>query len=497
VTVDLDTRMRAAGASLRRASERLTPEGPPPGRSRPVMGLAAVALLLLIAAGAMALLGDDHDSPAVSTDPSGAPRLVPDQVPEGLAPTGAVDLPLTDETGHAVAATFSVYGDRDADDPFAHIDLGIVVVERVDGQSDESLGISTEGEPVTVRGHPGFLNEIAPLGLSVGWEETPQLSVQVASFTLDRDQLMAAAEGLAVDGTDVALGAMPPDLTTPLTLVGSTTLTPGLEPFPAPPSTDGHLVGYQNPNDGQAAVIATFVGDSADLAVIRWITAVHQPTSVRGHTGWSGASEPATRTLLWEESPGVLVMVQGFGLDEDDVRAVAESLHPADDAEWAALLDQGDDSDGDSASEASGSVAASSGSSAGEIAGSDLGLPNGAIVRLQGDYGGGSWAVYNDPNGNLCGQFTAEYEDSGSCGPPDAAVITVSIGGDEGPVLLFGVMPPGAVDVDDPSHGTMLGNSQADDGRRYYGEVIEDRPLPSHISFVDDHGQIVETAPLP
>jgi hypothetical protein len=506
--VDLDTRMRAASASLRRASERLAPEGPPPGRSRLVAALAAVTVLLVAAAGVVTLLRGGDETADVSTDRSVVPRFVADEVPEGMAPTGAVDLPLPDELAGVLVTTVSVYGDPQADDPFAEADLGIFVRDASaigsgpNTASGEVLspsdGSDQVGDAVTVRGHPGTV-EASSLGLTLGWEEAPGLHVQLASSTLDRGQLLSVAEELVVDGTEVRLGAAPPGVTSPLAPIGTTSLVPGLAPGAAPgvapgvaptlvPSTgEGHVVGYQSDDGARSAVVTALEGDASDIAVARWVGGAHERVAVRERAGWSGATEPETRALVWEEAPGLLVWVQGFGIGGGDVHAIAESLRPATGTEWDALLAEtgSDDDSGDGDVSADDSLA-------------DLSVPDGAVVRLLEEYPGGVWVVYEDTDGSLCGEILSDGATAGACGEAGAALVTLhgSEGSDAstGLVLLFGVMPPGAVDMaDDQLHQGVDMALDTTGDRSYYGLILEADDVPANVTFVDQGGEIVAT----
>lgn len=100
-------------------------------------------------------------------------------------------------------------------------------------------------------------------------------------------------------------------------------------------------------------------GDAEDLAAVRWVWSAHTPADVGGHDAWYGqhsleatqaaanqrsdGSAPAISAepggaVMWQEAPGVIVAVQGYGLSEDELLAAAESLRPATDAEWSAAL---------------------------------------------------------------------------------------------------------------------------------------------------------------
>lgn len=113
---------------------------------------------------------------------------------------------------------------------------------------------------------------------------------------------------------------------------------------PVPESASGHMVAYEGP-----IIVGTFTGDAADLGVIRWMARADRPVEVRGHRAWIGADSPratpaavgvvsTTRTVVWQESPGVLAVVRASDIGEAKLLGIAENLRPASDLEWDALL---------------------------------------------------------------------------------------------------------------------------------------------------------------
>jgi hypothetical protein len=68
-----------------------------------------------------------------------------------------------------------------------------------------------------------------------------------------------------------------------------------------------------------------------------------QPVTVRGRDGWFGESAgvfgAAAQVLLWQESEGVIGIIQTAGMAQEQVVRIADALHPATDDEWRALVD--------------------------------------------------------------------------------------------------------------------------------------------------------------
>jgi hypothetical protein len=515
MTVDLETRMRSAGDSLVRASERLSPAAPP--RSlRPVAMLAAAAVTTVaLGAGTIAVLADSEsdggDPVATATS---VPRLIPDVVPDGLRPAGVIELP-TDDAGAQTQAV-SLYGDPGAIDPFAVSDLAVVTAA---GPLPRDLG----GETVAVRGHEGFVEDALPFKTSVFWEEAEGFTIGLSSRTLDNDQLVAIAEGLDVDADaqTVEIGPLPDALPGPLLPVASTDTEVVMFGLQAAgllldEATTGHLAAYQPEGYTPfgSAIVATFTGDATDLAVLRWLVGTTTATDVRGHPGWSGSYElpgfddgegivPGSRgplsALVWEEAPGVLVLVQTFGPGPDEARAMAESLRPAVGDEWARMLRLGESRDRFMFHEAR--IAAGQLPVEDRRNASAIRIPGHAVNGSEGVYGvAGVWSTWLLPDGTICGAVDAVDDDADpieTCDPEGGPVTVVRDEGGE-PVLVIGVLPDGAVgriavDGEIEEAQTCTG---PDDAPPYYILVIADGDVPSAVTFVGADGTDVSTVPV-
>ncbi len=214
MTADLDTRAREAAASLRRAAAdldrpRLEPEGRRravrPGRWLVVGAVVAVVAVAVVAV--VAVSGPDEQGPVTAAS-GGVPILVPEAVPEGLEPTGAVDLPLTEEARGPERLTVEVFGDPNAGDPFASADLGVTVFRS---QGVEPGG---GGRQLTVRGVPAWMSVDGACRSALMWQKAPGVLVVVTSGTLGEADLVAVAERLtfSADHTQVNAPVLPPGL---------------------------------------------------------------------------------------------------------------------------------------------------------------------------------------------------------------------------------------------------------------------------------------------
>jgi hypothetical protein len=353
MTTDLDSRARSAAAGLRRAAFEL--DAPPVPQLRPTasrpghrLAVAAAVGLLVAAATAAAVIirSGGGESPPTAAVSGAVPVLVAESLPEGLAPTGAVELPLAGEERGPEHLTVMLYGDANAPDPTASADLGISVL-----RSDQVFPAGV-GRELTVRGLPGWVSTDGAGRVALTWQEVPGVLGLVTSGTLDEADLVAVAEGLEfssdhaqVDPTLVPAG---------LTLLGSMTdagLTGALAPAVLPDTVSGHVVAYHN-DAGGVLLVTTVRADAGEAAVLRWMAGRALGTvEVRGLSGWlatqeNGTADGATlRTVVWEESPGIFVVVSG-SLDEDALLPVAEGLRPASAQEWADLDALGHDLSG-------------------------------------------------------------------------------------------------------------------------------------------------------
>ena len=309
------------------------------------------------------------------------------------------------------------------------------------------------------------------------WEEAEGLTVSVASRTLDVDQLVSIAEGLAVDADarTVDIGSLPDGLPGPLEPVaaaGVDEVTFG-DPRDRPAGEASRPPDTWRPtcptstSSSDNAFVAEISGDAADLAVLRWASGATTATEVRGHPGWSGSHElpgfddgegivPGSQgplsALVWEEAPGVLVLVQTFGPSEDEARAMAESLRPATDDEWARMLRLGES--GDRFRSVEEMVAAGQQPLLEDLDSADIEMPMNAVNGSEGVYGtAGVWSTWLLPDGTICGAV-AEIDgavvdgylaDPAETCDPEGGPATVVRDSAGEPVLLIGVMPDGAI----------------------------------------------------
>jgi hypothetical protein len=488
MTMDLDTQMRVASHSLRRASRGLTPTGPPPTRRPPlaVAGMAVVVTLLLAVAGIAVLRLTDDDRSRVSTGIPDIPRLIPGAYPEGLPDPMGIDLPYTALFDDNVPASIAVYGDPGAESPFAAADLAVIT-------SDNDIRPYVEGSgnqrTVTVRGVEGLSTEAAadsPIGRSVTWEADGR-HVLVASHSLDEDQLLAVAEALTIAEGDVTLDAAPPGMPVLEQLAAADDYLLANLVVVGPPvrrSAEAFMVGNETVDYDKTFFVVTSAGDASDLVVVRWVTGADTPTEVRGHPAWAGTDDGA-QSLVWEESPGVIAMVLANGLTDAELQAAVDSLRPATDDEWDQLPHEPvDESVGDPGDESAG----------GDTAGGED--PVAEDAYLTGNYSDGMWDVDYDPvSPALCASFVAFAGDDMPyvCIRSDepASVLTDQEGT---PILLFGLMPEGAVALGDPALLAAAQVTDTPDGRVLYAVVLDGQPAPTEVAFVDSQGQTVSTS---
>jgi hypothetical protein len=346
------------------------------------------------------------------------------------------------------------------------------------------------------------------------WEESPGLTVGVASWSLDRAQLLAIAEGLDVDAIarTIELGPLPDDLAGPLSPIGSATevaVPPALTPLgvAVPASGNGHLAYYRTEDYlfPGSVVAAAFAGEEEALAVTRWLSAADTATDVRGRPGWAGSYQlppfddgegvvPESEdlfvtTVVWEQTPGVVALVQIFGHGEGDALAVAESLRPATPDEWARLLHLGASDDK--------LLLAPQRATSDRL---EIAMPYDAVNGAEGVYGAaGSWATWLLSDGTLCGAVNddAAVEPVVTCDPEGGPVIPIPDRTGR-TVLVIGVMPHGAVgriavdgEVDEAQ--TVTGPA---DAPPYYVLTIAGEAVPSAITFVNTDGTDLATVPV-
>lgn len=479
MTADLDTMLHAASDSLHVAVDGL-PAGDAP-RPSPVPRLVAAAVLVaaLVVGGALVLRHRHHDGTTsdIPAGPDDIPRLVIGEDARGLRAAGAVDLPLPADSQEGIG-TITLYGDAGAADPFVDRDLMVVVLGA--GGSGP-----TTGDSVTVRGKPATLATGDTAGAtSLSWKETSDQAITLGSSTLGRDQLLAIAEGLRIDGRRVTLGPLPPGVDGRLSRIGhDVALDLSLVPV-FPVSSPGHATAYQAGD--RFTTVVTYAGDAGDLAVARYLGSADRPVEVRGHRGWIGVAHQGggveVRTVVWEEAPGVIGVLQG-GEDEATMLAVAAGLRTPSDAEWRALVDMPGTQDSGSSE--------GSGSTSGAVATIPGAGASAHDVYASGAYPGGTWDLY-DEAGQLCLSSTTGDRGSAVCGDPRVAVQALSDNGGD-TVMVFGVLPAGAEGAEVAGALGSVEVHGLPDGRRVYVAPVDPADVPDHVTLVDGEGRAVDT----
>ena len=413
---DLDTRGRAAAAALKDSlADAPVPElrvADRPSRAPWLLAAAAVVMVALVAS-AVALRGGGNGDAGLATEPPAeVPRLILDPVPEGLEPTGRVELPV-----HQGASDFELpgmdlwlYGSPD--DPLGQPSLVASTIDAAEGLS------AGDGEELEVAGHEATLRRgrdgmpdggVLTLGVDLGKEGL----VGVMSRDLDRAALVAAAEELLATGEPV----MPDELDSGLVQVAQTpdvrfdVMTVFL------PSERGSGVGYASADHERSLQLLAVGGDDDDLLLARWMLGPEaREVELRGTTGWLGSPYAGAHSLVWQESPGVLVAVTG-SVGEEALLEAAASLRPATDEEWDALPrsnggevittfeDEGDVVTPTSVIEPE--TTPTSVVDDGPLSGSE-----GRTASLDGTIGGLRWTFYTNADNDFC----YETESSASCG---------------------------------------------------------------------------------
>jgi hypothetical protein len=333
---------------------RIVGDGGPmaPGHRRRaplVVGIAAAVALLVGVALVLRSSSDDDGDADVSNDPGDVPRLVvdPTAVPAGFADDVpyAADLPLGPDQVDPGTTTMTLYGDPGLADPVLDVELAVIVVE------DETMGM--DGTPTTVRGHAGrrgTTSEFNDIGLAdqeaginwLLWDETDDVEITLASRHLDPTTLDEIAATLQVDGADVRLGSLPRTVTSVLEPIGNLDGVPFLGAPYASGIAPGHTAFYGSVAGGPTLQVATYVGDERNLAAIRWMARAEDPVELRETQGWIGQAPlddgGVMTTVVWEEAPGVLAVVQAGGMTADEALGIAGSLRAASPAEWDEMV---------------------------------------------------------------------------------------------------------------------------------------------------------------
>lgn len=355
--MSIDTRARAASVAVHEAVSQVSPPGPPAPRQRSgVLALATVAAVLVVL-GAFVLVTNRPETgqiPVAAGD-GDLPRLIPQTVPEGLALASVLDLPddlSREDRESSRRHTQWIYGAGPPDDPFREADAAVMMT-RTDAPDDVLPDPDEATEAVPLRGTTGVfrpMSEASGVASFLGWAERPDLVVTIQSFSLDRETLIAIAEGIVVADDRAETPTLPRGLGLlaqveiadgSLTAMGSVARTVSYGGAPIgpelPPSYLGVVVGRGN--ESHEIAMRWAAGPTAKELEIRGRQALLSRMSFE----WGKAITLTYLTLSWVERPGVLAAVSGQGVSEADLIAAAESLDEVSAEEWQRMKDEGRD----------------------------------------------------------------------------------------------------------------------------------------------------------
>lgn len=358
MTTDLETRLQSMGGALRHSVGGQPPRRTrPPGRTRMVVGVPLVAVAALAAV--LAVRGGD------SVDVTPAPvvslrGLIPETPPEGLelswagqqaaqagaTPEGDVAAAggaVNDIAAGPVDLSTYLYGDASASAPFVVDDLVVNVWEAVPEApvfDAATLAAGLPGSVVgTVQGQQALVCDLAtcaadavPAVNSIRWQTEQGIQAVAASQSLAVEQLLQVAEGLTIDGTAVALGAVPSTVDGALDEVAhiEDTVVDGAR------QVDAYWVGYVDAADPSRALdVTTLTGSVDELEALVWSLGATELVDLRGADAYLVVDEAGDAVeLVWQEADGVLAHVTAIGMTRDEVVALAEGLRWVADGEW-------------------------------------------------------------------------------------------------------------------------------------------------------------------
>jgi hypothetical protein len=312
-----------------------SPANPARASRRRWLLAAAVALAVVAAAGSVVALTDDEPPPVTS---GGGERLLPGWLPDGLAPSSAVDTKGVADL--APDGRVVVYG-ADPDAPWA----GPLLAVAESSAQWEPPGVSGDAE-VTVGGRPGTLRTTGNT-VTVAVDDGGRLLI-VVGHGLREEAVLAAAEVATggPSGPSIGAAALPAGFGEvargPLSATFS--LLPGYEYGGPSMGPDTLAVSWIDPPNGRSVGLVQQPGTPADAAFVRLAQPDAATVEVRGREGilltWQAPEGPAPeRVLRWWEPSGTLVTLVSVGLSDDELLRVAEGLRPATGDEVEALVE--------------------------------------------------------------------------------------------------------------------------------------------------------------
>ena len=305
-----------------------------PSRRRWLLAAAAV-LAVAAAAGSIVALTEDDPPPVAS---GGGERLLPGWLPDGLAPSAAVDTKGISDL--APDGRVVVYG-PDPEAPWT--DPLLAIAESSEPWEPPSV---SGDAAVTVGGRPGVLRSTGD-AVTVAVDDGDRLLI-VVGHRVPEEAVLAAAEVATSgpSGPSIAPEALPAGFAEvargPLSATFS--LLPGYEYGTAALGHDTLAVSYIDPPTGRSVGLVQQPGTPADAAFVRLGQPDARTVDVRGQEGlllaWQTPDGPAQeRMLRWWEPSGMLVTLVSIGVGDDELLRIAGGLRPAAEGEVAALLE--------------------------------------------------------------------------------------------------------------------------------------------------------------
>ena len=185
---------------------------------------------------------------------------------------------------------------------------------------------------VDVHGRTGFVQSTSSLSRSLGWTLPDGSGVYLVSVRLSQDELIAAARALTVDGGRVTWdpGSLPRQLEIRrATSAGQETSSASAEADYTGPRGKAFTVQITAGSDHQ---VDTFIADRASAAgTVTEVELGGVPAVL------STYDQDDRRSLIWAVAPGLMAEIDATRLSEAEVVAVAKSVRPARDDEWARL----------------------------------------------------------------------------------------------------------------------------------------------------------------
>lgn len=312
------------------------------GRSRV---LAAAAAVVVLAVGATWFAGrsddgDDDRARVTSTLPRPFRAGV---VPDGFTLSSAGEISDAETSGEGDTSDevlpLHLYGPS-AEDPR----LGLSVIDT--WTDDEDLGPDTV---ITIGDRRGRLLEDMGFGKRTVIVTLPNGAGGVAlmSQSMTRQELIALAEQVTREGDRpvVPADALPSDWREVGLEPDGILMANQLMVLRGSATTSNYVAYVGSAPEQGAVVVASMPGDVGRLHAVQVAVNQFDDVTVRGHQAIFGEAAAIPDSGLgegfvvtWEERPGEIIRVSGYGLDRDAALALAEGIEPVGSAEWKQLV---------------------------------------------------------------------------------------------------------------------------------------------------------------